>query len=135
MAEYIDREAVLNDSRWNGLILGSDIRMAKGIVLCKPVADVVSRVAYEQAMFERDLAIEQLRNDYGVGLGQKRSDNVEKVVHCRDCKHWHEKTGWCNHHSHFLDNAGEFCYQWESADWKMFDENYYCKDGERRSNG
>ena len=58
-------------------------------------------------------------------------DAVE-VVRCKDCEHWHEGTGWCNKHSHFVDRVGDFCYPEESADWKEFDADYFCKDGEKR---
>ena len=61
--------------------------------------------------------------------------DVVEVVRCRECKHWHKDTGWCDKHSHFVryGNYGEeFCHPWESADWKMFDADYWCKDGERR---
>lgn len=61
-------------------------------------------------------------------------DAVE-VVWCKDCKHWHEETGWCCQHSHFIDSKGGACHPWESNDWKMFDADYYCADGERKSDG
>lgn len=59
-------------------------------------------------------------------------DAVE-VVRCKDCKHWHEELGWCDKHSHFTDADGEFCHPWESTEWKMFDAEHFCKDGERRA--
>ena len=62
---------------------------------------------------------------------QTAADVVE-VVRCKDCKHWDEQTEWCDHHSHFVDSEGGFCHPWESADWKMFDADYFCKDGERK---
>lgn len=62
---------------------------------------------------------------------QAAVDAVE-VVMCKDCKHWHEETGWCAHHSHFIDSEGEACHLWESANWKMFDDNDYCSYGERK---
>lgn len=52
-----------------------------------PTADVVSRVAYDQCAWERDLAIHQLRNDYGVGLGEQKSVDVVEVVRCGKCIH------------------------------------------------
>ena len=61
-------------------------------------------------------------------------DAVE-VVRCRDCKHWHEETGWCNQHSHFVDIEGEACHPWESSEWNMFDESDFCSYGERRNDG
>lgn len=62
---------------------------------------------------------------------QPKVDAVE-VVRCKYCKHWHEGTGWCDKHSHFVDRLGDFCYPEESGDWKEFDADYFCKDGERK---
>ena len=56
-----------------------------------------------------------------------------EIVRCKDCKHWHKYTGWCYHHSHFVTSDGEACHPWESADWKMLDENDFCSYGERRA--
>lgn len=61
-------------------------------------------------------------------------DAVE-VVRCKDCKHWHEETGWCAEHSSFIDADGAFCHPWESANWKMFDANDYCSYGKRKDDG
>ena len=36
---------------------------------------------------ERDLAIQQLKGDYGVGLGEPKNPDVVKVVRCKDCKY------------------------------------------------
>ena len=44
----------------------------KSILTGLAPADVVSRAAYEQVAWERDLAVQQLREDYGVGLGEKK---------------------------------------------------------------
>lgn len=40
--------------------------------------------AYNQVAFERDLAVKQL-SDYGLGLGQRRDENLIRVVRCKDC--------------------------------------------------
>lgn len=56
----------------------------------------------------------------------------EKIIHCHECKYWHEETGWCEKHSHFLDGDDEFCYPWESNDWKMFNGDDYCSCGDRK---
>lgn len=56
------------------------------------------------------------------------------TVHCRDCKKYHKDIGWCDEHSHFILHD-EFCHPWESSDWKMFPEDYYCADGERKHDG
>ena len=62
------------------------------------------------------------------------ANDVVQVVRCKDCEHWHEETEWCDKHSHFVDRLGDFCYPEESGDWKMFDADYFCKDGERKDN-
>lgn len=49
-----------------------------------PSVDAVPAGVYEQVAWERDLAVQQLK-DYGVGLGQAK-DLVE-VTHCKDCKY------------------------------------------------
>ena len=45
-------------------------------------ADVVPKSLYDQTAWERDLAIKQLREDYGVELGEKKKD-VAPVRHGR----------------------------------------------------
>lgn len=54
------------------------------------------------------------------------------VVRCKECKHWNEEIQWCDNHSHFVDSEGSACHPWESSDWKMFDPDYFCSDGERK---
>lgn len=83
MAEYIDKEQLLSDlySKQDDENLDVMLEIANF-----PAADVVSESAYKQIMWERDLAIQQLRSDYGVGLGEKKNVDVATVVSCRDCK-------------------------------------------------
>lgn len=57
----------------------------------------------------------------------------EEIVRCKDCKHWHESTGWCDKRSCFIDDEGEPCHPSESPNWKMFDANDFCSYGERRN--
>ena len=68
---------------------------------------------------------------YKNGYEQGKKDAVE-VVRCKDCQHWHEETGWCNQHSHFIGADGEACHPLESANWKMFEPDDFCSDGEKR---
>ena len=58
-----------------------------------PTAEAVPAGAYEQVRWERDIAIEQLKEDYGVCLGQKRNENLVEVTRCKDCKYgdWDSK--------------------------------------------
>ena len=60
------------------------------------------------------------------------SEDVEPVIHCKDCQKWHRDEEWCEEHSHFIGSEGEACHPWASSDWKMFDENYFCADAVRR---
>ena len=49
-------------------------------------------------------------------------DDVASVVRCKDCKHWHEGTGWCDQHSYF-----------DEDEWNMFDKDDFCSYGERKT--
>ena len=93
MAEYIDRSELLRIEK----LLDTDIlrksKTASTIydqmmydIAQIPAADVVPRSVYDQAAWERDTALYQLRHDYGVSLGEKKPDDVP-VVRCRDCTH------------------------------------------------
>lgn len=79
MAEYIEREALLleaeRDSNFNLVVRAKTIQNF-------PAADVVSKAVHKQVAWERDLAIQQLKGDYGVGLGEKKKD-VAPVRHGR----------------------------------------------------
>lgn len=92
MAEYIEREAARTLIKNFGKGAISDgkraldpvddiILLASGVDLISAV-DVIPKVAYEQVLWERDLALHQLKEHYGVGLGEKKAD-VAPVVHGR----------------------------------------------------
>lgn len=95
MAEYIEREALIEDldaaAKHGGM--GAIISQTlQRYVKRAPAADVVSRAAYNQTEWERDLAIQQLRSDYGVALGERKA-NVTRVVRCNNCKNFIQSTG------------------------------------------
>lgn len=96
----------------------------------KQIMDAVPVEAYEQVKWERDQAIDQL-NSIGKGFGEKM-DDVVPVVRCKECIHYTDEIGWCDVHSCFIDRDGTPCSPSESSNWKMFDEDYFCKDGERK---
>lgn len=54
------------------------------------------------------------------------------VVRCKDCKLWHEETGFCEKHSFFIDSDGVCCSPAESPNWTMTDPNDFCSYGERK---
>lgn len=65
----------------------------KSILTSLVPADVVPRAAYDQVAWERDLAVQQLREDYGVGLGEKNQNKCPPVK-CCDCVYAVEDGGW-----------------------------------------
>lgn len=54
------------------------------------------------------------------------------VCYCKECKHWHEETGFCEENSYFVDAAGDCCSPAECRIWTMFDADDFCSKGERR---
>lgn len=79
--------------------------------------------------FEFDIPIEEVT----ALLTEKMAENdVVKVVRCKNCKHWHEETQWCDEHSYFVDSEGMACHPSESPNWKMFEPDYYCGSGEQK---
>ena len=83
-----------------------------------PPAKVVSMGVFEQIRWERDIAIEQLK-DYGVGFGEKKKDLVE-VVRCKDCKYGKK-----------IDDESVKCALIDGKDWCC--NNDFCSDGVRRT--
>jgi hypothetical protein len=83
MDEYINRNALLFDLSTSFVPQSTTYTDAVGIAIRwikqAPAADVVPRGAFDQVMWERDVAIKQLREDYGVGLGEKRNADVVEV--------------------------------------------------------
>lgn len=99
MAEYIEREAVLNKQ--------------------------IGVVVYDEGGWDANVRAVPVEDIEAIPAA-----DVTPVVRCKECKHWHEELGWCDKHSHFVDADGEFCHPWESAEWKMFAGDYFCKDGD-----
>ena len=105
--------------------------------------DLISRSALLEAFGEepfvwdsRDREDVQMHNDwldYTKLVKEAPAVDAVEVVRCKNCKHYHEKEGWCDKHSHFIGSEGEACHPWESSDWKMFDPTDFCSYGERRA--
>lgn len=139
MSRLIDAEKIDFNEVFGGQSdFAKDTRgAAQSLIDAQPTVEAVPKSYAEQIRWERDVAVGQL-NEIGCQFGQKM-DEVKKleavpVVHCKECKNWHKDIGWCDKHSHFIDSDGSFCHPWESSNWKMFDENDFCSDGERREN-
>lgn len=99
----------------------SEIKLKKR---CKYAGDIYKSLLIFEAGYDAKKA--------GDFLDRIPDADVEEVVRCKECKHWHKETGWCAEHSFFIDADGEFCHPWESANWKMFDDNDFCSYGERK---
>ncbi len=76
MAEYIDREKVFDslpivveDKKVSLYGVITDFMVTVSAI---PAADVVPKAVFEQVRWERDTAIAQLREDYGVELGERK---------------------------------------------------------------
>lgn len=89
MADYIEKEAAKEAIlSWAVCINHPELLSKEDAMHCidnLPAADVVPKAAYDQVAWERDLAVKQLHEDYGVGLGGKKADTV-KVVRCYECR-------------------------------------------------
>ena len=84
-----------------------------------PTIEAVSVGTLEQFKWERDIAIEQL-NEIGKDLGSKM-DDVITVVRCKDCKYVIP-----------YESGGFNCLTCPNVD-RDVDENWFCADGERRT--
>ena len=89
MTDYIEREAArtlikifgkgaISDGKKTLDPVDDVVLLASGIDLI-PAAEVVPRPAYDELLWERDLAIQQLRENFGVGLGEIKKDVVPVV--------------------------------------------------------
>ena len=86
MAEYIDREKLIDyvkdvysiRNKNNTYIWHRDIIDA---IYSVPSTDVVSVEIYQQVKWERDTAIKQLKDDYGVGFCEKKNPDLIIMKH------------------------------------------------------
>lgn len=100
MTEYIEREAVKGHLRSYAGMFTDELGFAVSLeavlngIDFQPAADVVSRAAFDQVMWERDTAMEQLK-EHGIPFGGKA--DVVAVVRCKDCVWWDNDSDlpWC----------------------------------------
>ena len=119
MKEYIEREMAMKavtaffepvDTVDKAVILN---HLLKKLML-PLAADVVSKAAFDQVMWERDVAIQQLRDDYGVGLGEKKAADAAPVRHGRwikdgdmvVCSECGEEHAWDEYRSTYCEDCG-----------------------------
>jgi hypothetical protein len=126
MAEYIEREALIKKA-WDadtrcGYVQVVDV----GDILKAPAADVVPRAAYEQAVWERDIAMKQLE-EHGIPFGGKA--DVVAVVRCWECKHRGDEMVCPMCHERCCDDGDGHLDVWNEDETK---DNGFCHKGERR---
>ena len=83
------------------------------------VLKAVQKVGVDVDKEELIRALQYDRDQYNKGY----DDAMKSIVHCKDCKHWNEETGWCDKHSHFFNNE---------LDWNVFNDDDFCSYGERK---
>lgn len=67
-----------------------------------------------------------------VSLVEKQpTADVVEVVRCKDCKHYHQFTSFCEKNSYFYDDNGLSCSPADSPSWTMFADNDFCSYGAR----
>lgn len=90
MGSYIDRQKL--EAHFDPCISGKTAYTADEVlytIQVFPAADVVSKDVYDQIKWERDIAIETLR-EHGLELGERA--DVQSVVHA----HWRRLSDtWC----------------------------------------
>ena len=117
--EYIRKQDAADVIANTAKIVASfNYQYAIDALLALAPADVVPVSAYKQVMWERDIAVEQLKQ-IGKGLGEVM-DDVVPVVFCKDCKFYTSmrpdiKTGICDLNVHHMGDDG------------------FCSEGERRT--
>ena len=100
MVEYVEREATCKYCVHDGVCylqeVCNDIEQQLNDFGCddfKPTADVVPMGAYKQILWERNLAMEQLK-EHGIPFGGKA--DVVGVVRCKDCDMYLDRNEMCN---------------------------------------
>ena len=112
MEEYITKQTAFD------IILRAKDKseMKRMIIQTMPESDIVPRGAYDQVVWERNIAIEQLQQ-----LGYEFGEKVTPVVRCKDCKF----SDW-----YTAMDGNRYCYCTEHGS-SGHKENDYCSYGER----
>ena len=118
MARLIDADRLLRDPYFqeDRYPCSHLIRMAIGE---QRTVDAVSRGVHDQVRWERDIAMEQLK-EHGIPFGGIAPD-VVKVVRCKDCIYYEigkDYEPYCNHVTHGIPypKADDFCSYGERKD-------------------
>lgn len=117
MNRYIDADAL--KKRVSELIVPDWTRtLIRSWLDSEPTVDAVPVGAVEQIRWERDMAMQQL-SEHGIPFGGK-ADDVIKVCRCKECQ-WFDANG---------DYYDSYC----EKNGISVEEDFYCADGERKSN-
>lgn len=58
--------------------------------------------------------------------------HFHEIIPCRECRHYHEETGYCELNSYFVDSDGLCCSPADSPNWEMWQPDETCSRAERR---
>lgn len=97
-----------------------------------PTVDAVSRDVLDQVMWERDVAIEQLKS-YGVSFGEKA--DVVKVVRCKDCEYKRELEGHLVCGDSMRAGMGVDVFEIPTYYFNKIAPDDFCSRGRRKDNG
>ena len=75
----------------------------------------------EEAIYKRDIIVTQIINELGVTI----ETNTKPLIRCKDCKWYDNKYGDVCHNPRYGDGHANYSPPY-------VDEEYWCKDGERR---
>lgn len=109
----IDADALFAEDLTDAFVDVCDNEIFEAIVERAPTVYAVSANAYEQVLWERDVAMEQLK-EHGIPFGGI-APNVVEVVRCKDCKHGliddPELPNWyfCSYHGCDWNYGEHFC--------------------------
>ena len=91
--------------------------------------ELIKALKYDRGMWDKGYNAGRKAGFENAKIGRLLTAGCESAIRtCKNCRKWHSDEGWCDEHSHFVNSNGEACHPWESSNWKMFDENYFCAD-------
>lgn len=50
----------------------------------------------------------------------------DNIIHCSECKNYHDDIGWCDVHSTFVNDNGDPVLVPDAPKWKRFSADDYC---------
>ena len=66
------------------------------------------------------------------GYDNEKKPDIVEVVRCKDCRWWDKRDGANYGYCHAAKH-GHFSKHWEISIYRTYQPDFYCADGERRS--